>query len=267
MCRVVCAVVLVAAGLPALAENTPKAEVFGGFSYANYELLRLTSNTYSVSTSSSPGSIVSTSSLVSSIPQTARMGLYGWDGSITANLNRWFELTTDFSGNYSNSSTTVTTTTSYTCSPGSTCCNSGTSTNCCPPSSTICVLLPAPENTQYKLSQAKVHNFLFGPQFAFSAGKVRPFAHLLLGGCRKSTTETVTSTDGAVVGVISSTPPINPSPNSPGSNMFAMAFGGGADFPVRPKLSWRVGADYLTNQGTYQDHVRVSTGLVWKVGR
>jgi hypothetical protein len=49
--------------------------------------------------------------------------------------------------------------------------------------------------------------------------------------------------------------------------MFAMAFGGGVDYPVRKRMSWRIGADYLTSTGTAQNHVRVSTGLVWELGK
>ena len=50
------------------------------------------------------------------------------------------------------------------------------------------------------------------------------------------------------------------------STGFAMAFGGGADYSIKRNLAWRLESDYLTNQGTYQNHVRVSTGLVWRLG-
>jgi len=46
-----------------------------------------------------------------------------------------------------------------------------------------------------------------------------------------------------------------------------MGFGGGADYPLRKKLSWRTGADYLTSTGTNENHVRVVTGLVWQLGK
>jgi len=46
-----------------------------------------------------------------------------------------------------------------------------------------------------------------------------------------------------------------------------MAFGGGVDYPVRKKLAWRIGADYLTSTGTAQNHVRVVTGVVWTLGK
>jgi hypothetical protein len=46
-----------------------------------------------------------------------------------------------------------------------------------------------------------------------------------------------------------------------------MACGGGVDYPVRKKMSWRVGADYLTSTGAAQNHVRVVSGLVWRLGK
>ena len=48
---------------------------------------------------------------------TPRMGLYGWSGSLTADLTRWFGFTTDFSGSYSNETDSITTTVTVTGSP------------------------------------------------------------------------------------------------------------------------------------------------------
>ena len=48
---------------------------------------------------------------------------------------------------------------------------------------------------------------------------------------------------------------------------FAMAAGGGGDFSIRHTLAWRLQADYLTSAaGLAQNHVRVSTGIVWRLG-
>jgi hypothetical protein len=47
---------------------------------------------------------------------------------------------------------------------------------------------------------------------------------------------------------------------------FAMALGGGVDYSIRHNLAWRLQADYLTSQaGLAQNHVRISTGLVWRL--
>jgi hypothetical protein len=57
-----------------------------------------------------------------------------------------------------------------------------------------------------------------------------------------------------------------PGPFASGSTGFAMAIGGGVNYSIKPNLDWRVASDYLTNQGTGQNHVRASTGLVWRLG-
>jgi hypothetical protein len=44
-----------------------------------------------------------------------------------------------------------------------------------------------------------------------------------------------------------------------------MAFGGGADYPIRRKISPRLGAGYLTGTGAGQNHFRVTARLVWKL--
>jgi hypothetical protein len=53
-------------------ETTPKAEVFGGYSYANID------NTFS----------------------SRRSNLNGWNGSLAVNVNRTFGIVADFSGHY-----------------------------------------------------------------------------------------------------------------------------------------------------------------------
>lgn len=58
---VICIVSL--ASFSAIAQDTPKAEVFGGYSWAGGNF-------------------------------------HGWDGSITGNVNKWFGVTADFSGQY-----------------------------------------------------------------------------------------------------------------------------------------------------------------------
>jgi len=59
------------ASLAVVAQEYPKAEVFGGYQYTNLD---------------GPG------------------GLNGWNGAVTGNLNHWFGVTGDFSGQYKSQS-------------------------------------------------------------------------------------------------------------------------------------------------------------------
>ena len=52
-----------------------------------------------------------------------------------------------------------------------------------------------------------------------------------------------------------------------GETEFAMALGGGIDYSIRRRWAWRLQADYLTSAaGIGQNHVRISSGLVWRLG-
>ena len=62
--------------LPAVAQETPKSEVFGGYSYFR---------------------------------PNGGGGLHGWNGSVNVNLNKWFGVVADASGHYGSSSTSVST--------------------------------------------------------------------------------------------------------------------------------------------------------------
>ena len=64
------------ATMPALAQETPKAEVFGGYSY-----MRL-----------NPGTSAGTSD--------TGANLNGWNASVTGNFNNWLGVAADFSGHY-----------------------------------------------------------------------------------------------------------------------------------------------------------------------
>jgi hypothetical protein len=233
-----CAAVLAALSLPTWAQSTPKAEVFGGFSYLNYEVISadLPMGIETVPSSGTP-TVTQTGRF------TPRMNLLGWNGSVTANILPWFGFTTDFGGDYSNAVQSKTST--LTITTGLPCVS-------------ICSVT---DTYQLVVSDPRVYTFLFGPQFTARAGKVKLFTHVLVGGVNRSVTtvETITSNTSPAPGIssIASNP----------TNLFAMAFGGGADYPVHKQLAWRVGADYLTGTGTGQNHVRVLTGLVWRLGR
>ena len=223
---VVCNLAVLVFSVSVSAQDAPKAEIFAGFSYGNYELIPGSSSF------TNPDETISGSS-------SARLGLYGWNGSVAVNVNRWFSLATDFSGLYSGSSASTTTTETLTCGP-----------SCM---QTITIVNVA--------SRPKVHNFLFGPQFSYPRGKIRPFAHFLLGMEHLNLTrsENLSSTGVGFISGVSL-------PQSAGNNEFAMAVGGGVDYSIKHNLAWRLESDYLTGQGTGQNHVRVSTGLVWRLG-
>jgi opacity protein-like surface antigen len=88
---------------------------------------------------------------------------------------------------------------------------------------------------------ASTYTYLFGPQIC-RPGKFSHFGHLLLGGGHAS------------VGGI-------------GSSSFSLALGGGFDYSVKDKISWRVGqVDYLLTQfgGGSQNNFRFSTGIIYR---
>jgi hypothetical protein len=91
-------------------------------------------------------------------------------------------------------------------------------------------------------SSTRVQSYLFGPRISASVGKVRPFAHVLIGAShlRESTGLFLNSeTD------------------------FADAIGGGIDYHLIPRVSWRIQLDDLQTRfhGGRQDVARFSTGL------
>ena len=91
-------------------------------------------------------------------------------------------------------------------------------------------------------SSTRVASYLFGPRVSFSTGKFRPFAHLLIGASHLNETSdffSYSETD------------------------FADAIGGGIDYHLIPRVSWRVQLDDLQTRfhGGRQDVARFSTGL------
>jgi hypothetical protein len=258
----ICIGIFVTLSIPSLAQNAPKVEIFGGFSYLNYEAasVKLPSGTETIesscsTTTSSSSSCISSTSSPSYISFNPRMGLYGWNGSVTAILTPWFGFTTDISGNYNTSTRSATTTETIT----------DTDTPVCTPSSCSPITTTMTSTYKYTVSEPLLHHFLFGPQFYFPTGKMRTYAHFLIGGNHKSvsSSETVNQNTPSFTTVSS----LVTSGSAASTNAFAMGFGGGVDYPLRKKLSWRTGADYLTSTGTAQNHFRVSTGLVWRIGK
>jgi hypothetical protein len=103
--------------LPATSQDTPRVEVFGGYSLLH-------------DGNASP------------------TNFQGWDASSTAYVNRWFGITSDFSGHYS------TTNTSFLVATG------------------------VPE--EVRVTQ-RIHNFMFGPHLAYRKSWYVPFGQALFG--------------------------------------------------------------------------------------
>src|SRR5579864_1665221 len=222
--------------LAAFAQDAPKAEIFAGYSYGNYELFSASSNTLNFSL----GGTATASTL--SNPPNARLGLSGWNAAAAASMNRWFSFATDFSGYYSGSSASITATEML----------------------TPCPLCPTQTITTVNTTaRPKVHNFLFGPQFSYRTGKIRPFAQFLIGGEHANATRLVRVASS--IGFVPASSIVESAHIS--ETGFAMAFGGGMDLSITHNLAWRLQSDYLTSQaGLAHNHVRVSTGILWRVG-
>lgn len=183
------------------AQQAPKAEVFGGYEYAN----------------------------AAQFLGGQRTGLNGWDGSVGVNLNRWFGVVTDFSGVYGSSNGSITL---LVCDPS-------------------CVPVTATTN-----ESAKLHSFLFGPQFSLRRSKWVMFGHMLLGGQRSTVSDTINYPPGVFgIGILS----------RPAATSFDLALGGGVDYKVGRNLAWRVQSDYLSLGS--QNNVRVASGIVFRFGQ
>lgn len=91
-------------------------------------------------------------------------------------------------------------------------------------------------------SSTRVQSYLFGPRVSASIGKFRPFAHLLIGASHLHESTALFS-------------------NS--ETDFADAIGGGIDYHLIPRVSWRLQLDDLQTRfhGGRQDVARFSTGL------
>jgi outer membrane protein with beta-barrel domain len=89
----------------------------------------------------------------------------------------------------------------------------------------------------------KEYNFLFGPRVSVSVGKVRPFAHVLIGAAHENLSATGFSDS---------------------DTSFATAPGGGMDYKLMRLVAWRFQGDYLQTRlfSNTQNNFRFTTGLV-----
>lgn len=94
-------------------------------------------------------------------------------------------------------------------------------------------------------ADASIYSALFGPRVSASVGKLRPFAHALLGVSHEK---------------------ISASDTNGSDTAIAVALGGGIDYGLFPGLAWRVQADDLQTRffSATQNNIRVSTGIVFR---
>lgn len=107
-------------------------------------------------------------------------------------------------------------------------------------------------------SKSSVHSFLLGPRVSDRKAKIfTPFAHLLMGYTRVNNDVTITSGN-----VTNNT--------SGGVNGFGLVAGGGLDIGGDGPLNYRlIQVDYLVirSNNDKPQGVRISTGLVWRLGQ
>jgi opacity protein-like surface antigen len=136
-----------------------------------------------------------------------RIALNGWNASVEVKIIRWVGVVADFSGGYGSGKQSFT------------------------------------QPTVFFTYDARQHDYLFGPRFSATLGKIRPFAEGLLGvGQTSTTTDDLSASDTS----------------------FAMAFGGGVDYAATKILGLRVQGDYVRTSffSSSQNDFRLSTGVV-----
>jgi Outer membrane protein beta-barrel domain len=86
------------------------------------------------------------------------------------------------------------------------------------------------------------HNILFGPRVSMQVGRIRPFAHLLLGFAHISRTNGLDS-----------------------DTSFANGLGGGVDYRLKGPVSWRGQVDWINTRfyGHGQNDLRMTTGIAF----
>jgi opacity protein-like surface antigen len=147
---------------------------------------------------------------------TNRSNLNGWNGSVEGKVLPFVGIVADFSGHYGSVPLAVNPTCTATVG-GVGCSSLSASTD--------------------------IHSFLFGPRVSVSLGKVRPFAHALIGAAHMSASQSLLSSS---------------------DTSFAYALGGGIDYHLIPLIAWRLQGDLLETRffSNTQNNVRISTGIV-----
>jgi opacity protein-like surface antigen len=110
-------------------------------------------------------------------------------------------------------------------------------------------------------ASANLFTYMFGPQIKYRAGKLEPFAEVLLGGAHSNFYANACTSEGLC------------GSKSPSNNAFAIAIGGGVDFHATEHIAIRiVDADYeltrfgnnFTNGNNSQSNFRFQTGIQFR---
>jgi hypothetical protein len=138
---------------------------------------------------------------------SGRQNLNGWEGSLEGKVLPFLSIVADGSGHYGTTQVLI--------------CPVGFGGHC-----------PG--------GKGNLYTALFGPRVSASFGRLRPFAHVLVGAADVS--------------------------GSSSDFSLASAFGGGVDFKIAPILGWRFQGDYIHTHfsGQPQGHARISTGIVFR---
>lgn len=110
-------------------------------------------------------------------------------------------------------------------------------------------------STPFFHTDVRTSQVLFGPEFVLRSDKLAPFAHALIGITNTRLVETIGGSD--VV------------PDVARRTNLALGVGGGLDIPWTRLITVRAfQADYIPTRlsGTWENHFRLSTGLVFSFG-
>ena len=205
------------------AQEIPKVQISGSISYLRFHA----SAAEATDLSSQFGVPVQTNNVSSS--------LFGWDSSVTENLNSWFAGELDLSGFYGS-----------------------------PVANFLSPAAPTPNLSQHVPVLAAVHTFMYGPRFSYRRGRIVPYAHILLGGAHFNGSINQSSVFSAAPGAGTL-----PSGTSVSDTAFAASPGGGVEISLNSRMSVRpVQIDYLMTRfyQQRQDNLRISAGIVFNLG-
>jgi hypothetical protein len=221
----VCAATLATAHL-ATAQYTPHYELFAGGSYLR------------VHASGTEANQLTGLPAIEVQPHNQNFNLYGWDTSLTENVNSWFGCELDFGGFYG--------------SPAA---------NFLYPASEL--VSPTPNFAKRVPIVTRYQTYMFGPRFAYRRyGAVVLFAHVLVGVANASTSLNESA-------VVASDFSVLPQGSLKSSTGVAASPGVGIDLRLNDKLTIRpFQLDYLLTRlyGARQDNAQVSAGLVFTFG-
>lgn len=104
--------------------------------------------------------------------------------------------------------------------------------------------------------QANLFTYMFGPQIGLRSGKIRPFAHVLMGGAHSNGSANIYKLEGS----------LGPRPSN---DAFALAFGGGIDIPVNHSgsVAFRpADVNYLWTNFNLNTHQSGQSNFQYKAG-